>query len=242
MKIKILLCLLFIFAFSTVSLAQSVKITPRKVTYTRPKPMADFKKTFTVNYPKVKAATNALSKKIEASISFGKNFNFKVKDEMGEYQWLEEADYDVGYNKNGILSIYLSMSGTAAYPASIGKTVVVNLKTGNQIKPADVFTNLVGLAKEIKKKQQAEIKQANEDYKKDSETSDFDASEYFNDADFKVENLEGFAVSESGVIFIYDYGFPHVIQALQPTGNYSVTWAELKPFIKRGGLLEQFVR
>lgn len=242
MKIKILLCLLFIFAFSTGSLAQSVKITSRKVTYTRPKPMADFKKTFTVNYPKVKAATNALSKKIEASISFEKNFNFKVKDEMGEYQWLEEADYDVGYNKKGILSIYLSMSGTAAYPSSIGKTVVVNLKTGNQIKPSDVFTNLAGLAAEIKKRQQLEIKQAKEDYKKDTENADFNSSEYFDTADFKVENLEGFSVSADGVIFIYDYGFPHVIQALQPTGNYSVTWAELKPFIKRGGLLEQFVR
>ncbi len=182
------------------------------------------------------------SKKIENTISFAKVLSLNIQEEKGEYQWLEAADYDVNYNKNGILSIYLSMEGTAAYPSSVGKTVVVNLKTGNQVKPADIFTNLTGIAAEIKKRQQLEIKQAKEDYKKDSETADFDASEYFDTADFKIENLEGFSVSADGVTFTYDYGFPHVIQALQPSGNYILTWAELKPFIKRGGLLEKFVR
>lgn len=239
---KSLLFLLLLLAFSTVSFAQSVKITGKKITYTRPKPISDYKKTFTVNYPKVKAATTALSKKIENTISFAKVLSLNIQEEKGEYQWLEAADYDVNYNKNGILSIYLSMEGTAAYPSSVGKTVVVNLKTGNQVKPADIFTNLTGIAAEIKKRQQLEIKQAKEDYKKDSETADFDASEYFDTADFKIENLEGFSVSADGVTFTYDYGFPHVIQALQPSGNYILTWAELKPFIKRGGLLEKFVR
>lgn len=239
---NLLLFLLIILAFSAVSFAQSVKITSQKVTYKRPKPIADFKKTFTVNYPKVKAATTSLSKKIENTISYAKVLSLNLQEEKGEYQWLEAADYNVVYNKNGILSIYLSMEGTAAYPSSVGKTVVVNLKTGNQVKPADIFTNLAGLAAEIKKSQQAEIKQAKEDYKKDSETADFNASEYFDTADFKVENLEGFSVSADGVTFIYDYGFPHVIQALQPSGNYLLTWAELKPYIKKTGLLGQFVK
>ncbi len=239
---KSLLLLLIILAFSTFTFAQSVKITSKKVTYTRPKPIADFKKTFTVNYPKVKAATPALSKKIENSISYSKVLGLNIEEEKREYQWLEAADYLVGYNKKGILCIYLSLEGTAAYPTSIGKNVVVNLKTGNQAKPADVFTNLAGLIAEIKKQQQEEIKQAKEDYKKDSETADFDGSEYFDSADFKIENLEGFAVTDTGVIFSYNYGFPRIIQALQPTGNYSLSWAELKPFIKRDGLLGQFVR
>lgn len=239
---KSLLFILLLLAFSAVSFAQSVKITGKKITYTRPKPIADYKKTFTVNYPKVKAATTALSKKIENTISFAKVLSLNIEEEKGEYQWLEEADYDINYNKNGILSIYLSMSGTAAYPSTMGKNVVVNLKTGNEVKPADVFTNLNGLAAEIKKRQSAEIKQAKEDYKKDSENSDFDGSEYFQNADFKAENLENFNVTENGVTFTYDYGFPHVILALQPDGNYLLTWNELKPFIKRGGLLAQFVR
>ncbi len=233
---------LFILVFSSISFAQSVKITAQKVTYKRPKPIADFKKTFTVNYPKVKAATPALSKKIETNISYAKVMDFNLQEEKAEIQWLEEADYEVGYNQKSILSITLSMSGSGAYPSVFSKTVVVNLKTGNQIKPADIFTNLDGLAAEIKKRQQAEIKKAQEDYKKDVETADFDGSEYFDNADFKIENLEGFAVSEKGVTFTYDYGFPHVVQALQPNGIFLFTWAQLKPFIKRGGLLGQFIR
>jgi hypothetical protein len=134
------------------------------------------------------------------------------------------------------------MSGSAAYPSVFSKTVVINLKTGNQVKPADIFTNLDGLAAEVKKRQTTEIEKAKENYKKDTETADFDGSEYFDNADFKAENLEDFAVSEKGVTFTYDYGFPHVVQALQPDGTFLFTWAELKPFIKRGGLLEQFIR
>ena len=242
MKIKILLCLLFITTFSSISFAQSVTITPRKVTYTRPKPQMEFKKTFTVNYPKVKAATTALSKKIENTISYTKVLNLNIQEEKTEAQWLEEADYEVGYNKNGILSITLSMSGTAAYPSVFSKTIVVNLKTGNQIAPADILTNLNALAAEVKIRQQAEIKKAQEDYKKDAESADFDGSEYFNEANFTVENLKEFSVSEKGVTFTYDYGFPHVVLALQPDGTYLFSWAQLKPFVKRGGLLEKFIR
>jgi len=242
MKTKTLLFALIIIALPLVCFAQSVKITPQKITYTRPKPIADFKKTFTVNYPKVKAATPALSRKIETTISFAKVLSLNVQEEKGEYQWLEEADYEVGYNQNGILSIYLWMTGTAAYPSTNGKNVVVNLKTGNQLKPADILINLEGLATEAKKRQQEEMKKAKEEYKKDVDSADFDGSPYFDDADFKIENLDGFSVSKDGVTFYYDYGFPRVILALQPDGQYLFTWAELKPFIKRGGLLEQFNR
>lgn len=242
MKTKTLLFALIIIALPLVCFAQSVKITPQKITYKRPKPIADFKKTFTVNYPKVKAATPALSRKIENTISFSKVLGLNVQEEKGEYQWLEEADYEVGYNKNGILSIYLWMTGTAAYPSTNDKHIVVNLKTGNQIKPEEIFTNLAGLAAEAKKRQQEEMKKAKEEYKKDVDSADFDGSPYFDDADFTVENLNEFSVSEKGVTFYYDYGFPRVILALQPDGEYFFSWSELKPYIKRGGLLEQFNR
>lgn len=90
MKIKLFLFLLVIAVFSSISFAQSVVITPRKVTYTRPKPQMDFKKTFTVNYPKVKASTTALSRKIENSISFSKVLSLNIQQEKTEFQWLEE--------------------------------------------------------------------------------------------------------------------------------------------------------
>src|SRR5215203_3739395 len=117
MKIKFFFPLLFLFAFSSFVLSQSVVITPKKVTYTRRKPIADYKKTFTINYPKVKASTVALSRKIEAALSYEKNFQFTLQEEMGEIQWLEESDFEVVYNKKGVLCIILFINGMGAYPS-----------------------------------------------------------------------------------------------------------------------------
>lgn len=239
---KYLFGLLIILAFSFTAFAQSVTITPRKITYKRPKPIADFKKTFIVNYPKVKAATPALSRKIESAISYEKVNDLNIEEEKSEVQWLEEADYEVGYNKNGILTITLSVSGTGAYPSVFSKTVVIDLKTGNRAAPRDVFTNLERLAAKAKVKQKAEVEKTLREIKSDPANKDYENFDFFDNADFTVENLEEFAVNDRGVTFIYDYGFPHVIKAFEPEGRYFFNWAELKPYIKPGGLLAKFVR
>jgi len=242
MKTKILLCLCVVLAFSSVSFAQSVKVTPRKITYKRPKPLADFKKTFTITYPKISGLTPALNKKVESAISLEKNFDFKLNEEIREIQWLEEASYQVRYNEKGIFSISLSMSGTGAYPSIYEKEIVLDLKTGNRIKPQDIFSNLNGLSALLKKKQQAEIKEAIREIKSDPENDDFDTTSYFENADFKVENLNEFFINDKGVTFVYEYGFPHVARALAPEGRYFLSWAELNPYIRREGLLAQFKR
>lgn len=242
MKLKTLLGLGFVCVFSCVSFAQSVVVTPKKITYKRPKPDDENNKSFIVVYPKVKASTTALSKKIEAAISYEKVAGISVKDEMGGNQWLEIASYKVDYNKKGILEITLSAEGMAAYPSSFDSTVVVNLETGNSVRPADVFTNLAGLAAKARKAQLAEIKKANADYQKNPETADYEASMYFDEAKFTAKELDDFAISDRGVTFIYDYGFAHVAEALQPAGRYFFTWAQMKPFVKRDGLFGGFIR
>jgi len=238
----------YIFAIFVVTLtlavsnfAQSVVITPKKTVYRRPKPIASYKRTFTVIRPKVKAATPALSKKIETAISYEKVSELNIKEETTEVQWLEEADYIVNYNKNGILDITLTVTGTGAYPSTFNKTVVIDLKTGNRITPTMVFNNIVGLTVKGKKAQEKEVKQALIDIKK--EEPDFeDPASMFGSTDYKSENLNEFSVSDKGVTFIYDYGFPHVAQALQPNGRYFFTWRELKGHIKPAGLFGRFVR
>src|SRR5262245_21834464 len=106
MKVKVFLSLTVVFgALATVGFAQSVVITRKDVTYKRQKPMHDSKKSFTISYPKIKAATRALSSRIENSISYGKVLGLSLKGELTETQWLESADYDVEYNNDGILSI-----------------------------------------------------------------------------------------------------------------------------------------
>ena len=241
MKNKLLFSLFIGLFCSSLAYSQSVVITPKKINYKRPKPTQDFKKTFVVIRPQVKAATPAISKKIETAISYEKNNDFNLKEEMGEFQWLEEASYEVQYNKNGLLDIILSMEGSAAYPSTNNKEVVIDTKTGNRLTATSIFTNLSGLAAKAKATQKAEIRKAIIQIKKDAPEEENPAS-LFTEANFTTENLNEFSVSDKGVTFFYDYEFPHVIQVLQPDGKYFFSWAEIKPFIKRGGLLERFIR
>lgn len=221
--------------------AQSVVITPKKSVYKRPKPSSEYKKTFTVTYPKVKAATPALSKKIETTISYAKLLDLNVQEEISEVQWLEEADFEVNYNARGILVITLWIEGSGAYPDGTSKTVAVNLRTGNLIQPADAFTDLKGLVARIRQKQKTEIEASIRELKADPEEKDTDPAELFGEKEFKLTDLKEFAIDAKGVTFIYDYGFPHVIQALEPEGRYTYSWAEIAKFVKPQGPFGKFI-
>lgn len=241
MRTKFFLIALIIFSLSAIGFAQSVIVTPKKITYKRPKTEMDSKKSFAVIRPKVKGVNSAIAKKVETAISYEKNFEFNVQEEINEIQWLEEANYEVDYNKNGILGVTLTVIGSGAYPSEYSKPVIVNLKTGERILAKNVFLKLSELAAKGKRTQQVEIKKSIVEIKKENPDEDNPAS-LFEGADFTVKNLDEFAVSNKGITFWYDYGFPHVIQAWQPAGRYFFSWAQLKPFIKRDGLLAQFVR
>jgi hypothetical protein len=238
---KFLPVLFCIFAFSLSFFSQSVIVAPKKIIYKRPKPLMDFKKSFSIMRPKVRGANPAIAKKIETTISYEKNFDFSVKDEIGEIQWLEEASYTIDYNKNGVLGVTLSVMGTGAYPSEASQPVVVNLKTGERVLAKDVFVKLPELAVKVRQMQAAEIKSSIIEIKKENPEEENPAS-LFESADFTVKNLDRFSVSHKGVTFWYEYGFPHVIQVLQPEGRYFFSWSELKAFIKPDGLLAQFVR
>jgi hypothetical protein len=222
----------------TVSAASAdVTITPRKQTYRRPKPIADHKRTFTVTWPKVKASSVAIARKIEAALSYEKAFDFTIAEETREIQWLESATFQVLYNKGAILCVALSIEGSGAYPDGSTKYVVVDTRTGMKQTPAMVFTNLNGLAAMVVGDQKKEIAAAIKEIKKDPDLRDPDPSLLFTDSNFTAEDLNGFSVNAKGVTFHYDYGFPHVIQALQPAGEFTYDWSQMKPYLKAGGLL-----
>jgi hypothetical protein len=242
MKIKLFLLTALLF-FVPAVFAQKVLITPKKIIYKRLKPNDDSKKTFIVTYPKVKAANAVLAKKIETAISFDKNLKLELNEEIkGDIQWLEEAEYDVLYNNRGILCVDLFVTGWGAYPSSSTKTVVVDLRTGKKIGPGDVLTNFPALVARLKILQRKDIAEGIKVIKADPDFSDENTDELFKDADFTAADLDNFAVFATGVTFYYDYGFPHVIQALEPDGSYFVKWKDLKPFIKPGSQFAQFAR
>ncbi len=241
MKVKVALTILAIAITGTTALAD-VTITPRKQTYRRPKPMSPHKRTFTVTWPKVKAASPGLARKIEAALSYEKAFDFTIAEEIREIQWLESATYEVIYNKGSILCVSLSIEGSGAYPDGSTKYVVVDTRTGAQQTPSMVFTDLEVLAAMVSEDQKKEIAEAIKEIRKDPELRDPDPAELFTDSKFTADDLKGFSVNSKGVTFHYDYGFPHVIQAVQPPGEFTLSWSQMKPYLKPGGLLASMGR
>jgi len=222
--------------------AQKATVTSKQVTYTRKNPISEYKKTFTVQYPKIKARTPALSKKIETALSYEKAFGFTIAEEMGELQWLEAATYDAVFNSGKVLSMNLNIEGSAAYPSGSTKTVVVDTSTGVKQTAAMVFTNLNGLVAMVTRDQKKEIAQSIKNLREDPEMKDPDPAELFEGKTFSTKDLEGFSVDGKGVTFYYDYGFPHAIQASEPSGYYFYRWNQIKRYIKPAGLLDPLAR
>lgn len=242
-KITILFCIFFHLFFVTNSFPQSIVVTSKKIVYKRPEEETVSKKTFTIVYPRIKASTPVLSKKIEGLLSYEKAFPyFSLSDQVNGENSLSNAYYKVNYNKNGILGITLFYETVTAYPSIFSKNVVINTATGTRVFPADVFTDLSRLAAKVRIAQQKEIIAAQAEYKHNSSRNDDSGDWYFQNAKFTIAELNNFTVSNKGITFNYDYEFPHAALALQPPGRYFYSWMQLKPFIKRDGLLARFIR
>ncbi len=185
-----------------------------------------------------------MNKKIENAISYERIFDFNLKEEQTETFWLANAEFITEYNRNGILGIALTIDGSGAYPSTYTKHIVVNTKTGFQVKPEDIFASdkSAALTDLLDKQLQQTIKQAIADVKKDSAEDGEALTEMLAEKKFTSENLNHFSVSDKGVTFYYDYGFPHVNLALEPNGELTLSYTDLKPYIKPGGLLAKFVR
>ncbi|MEO5859778.1 MAG: hypothetical protein ABIR33_12605 [Pyrinomonadaceae bacterium] len=235
--------ILIILFLVSVSFAQSVTITGQKKIYTRTKPIVGYKKSFTIRRPIAKAATLALSKKINALIDPVSVLEIDLKDELTESQWLSEADYQEVFNEQGILTIMLWMEGSGAYSDGVTKYRVVDVAKGERLSPAAVFIDIPGLIATIRMKQDAEVEKAIKEIKADPEfPKDSDPKELFEETKFETKDLDNFSVDRAGVAFFYDYGFPNAIKALEPDGELRLSWVEIRPFIKRDGLLARFVR
>ena len=233
---KFFAALFIVFGFSHGALAQSVVVTPRKVIYNRKGPVSAEKARVTVVYPKIRASTPALSRRIQKTVT-----NLNVNRDIITDQWLESAGYFIGYNKNGILSITLSMSGTGAFSSTLHRYLVIDLKAGKEVSIDRVFKDLPGLAALLRTRQKDQITEAQKEISLQNDYSSELANRFLDTADFTVQNLREFSVHDEGVTFIYDYGFPRIIYPIQPTGNFQLAWKELKPFISRRGLLEKFI-
>lgn len=241
------LSLLVMAILSTSAFAQTrVTITPRKVTLIRPAAtVKDFpeKRKAIVAYPVVSGLRDpAVLQRVRAILQFKNIFDYTLK-EYREDPWLEEFGYDVNYNADYILDVTFSQTGSAAYPDTQHKHFTIDLRRGAVVKASDVFLSgkLEELAGLVNDKLQKELKDSTPEILKGGDITANDLRDLHEALKFEVQNLDDFEVTRDGLVFLYDAGFPHVIEAIEPDGRYRFTYRELKPFLKPDGLLWQFV-
>ncbi|MEZ5305844.1 MAG: hypothetical protein R2684_01730 [Pyrinomonadaceae bacterium] len=233
---------LVLLAVSAFVVEAQIKIVPTKVVYTRVgEGLSEFKQTFEVNYPvPIGDDKNGSFRTLSKTINYWDAFDMSLEESLGDYTWLERLDYQILYNNRDILTIELIQEGSGAYPDGSSVTYVVDLKTGKRIMADQVFTNMPALVKMIDKAQKAEIKQAIIDAKAENLDDADSLDQMFKEYDAKFTKVGQFIVDEKGVTFLYDYGFPHAVAALEPEGKYEFTWEQMKPYLKPGGLLTKF--
>lgn len=199
------------------------------------------RKKATVSYPVVKSGPKdpSVLGRVRSLLRLKNIFDLSL-EEYRQDTWLTEFDYRVDYNKNFILDITFRQDGVGAYPDFQEKHMAINLKTGKIIQASDVFKldTLTSLAEMVDKKLQAEMKetvtQVNQDKSIDAEEK-ARVPELYENLKFEVKDLIDFSIDDDGITFLYDAGFPHVIQAYQPNGRYKFSYAELSRYLQRQG-------
>jgi hypothetical protein len=260
MRLLTLLCsLLFIFSGSAVQPLKAATLSPgdsvviakkRTVIVRSGKLVRDFptRRRAVINYPLITsgAGSPAALRKVRALLQLKNIFGTSLAEYKAD-TWLDEFDYKVNYNKNSILDITFTQSGMGAYPDDHSKHFAINLKTGDVIKARDAFKpsaikTLAAMAdRKLREELEENLKAVAQD--KDSTPEDKQSlREQFDGLKFQVDNLDEFSINGKGITFLYDAGFPHVIQAYEPVGQYFFSYAELRSFIKPDGPLGSFAR
>ena len=203
------------------------------------------RKTAIVVYPLISGLTPLVARKVRSHLSFKNIFDYSLAEYRSD-PWLSNFSYVVNHNANFLLAITFTQSGVAAYPDEQSKHFLINLRNGNLVYAKDAFVadKLGVLAAAVDEKLQQEIARLRSDNANVSDRDEPDkrsVNDAYDILKFEATDLDNFSVSKTGVTFLYDSGFPHVIKAREPSGRYFFSYERLKEFIKIDGPLGQFV-
>ena len=226
-----------------------VIVRPRKVVVLRSNALAKRfpeKKRALVTYPVITGVTDpAVARRIRSTFDLKNIFGYSLADYRND-TWLSEFSYTVNHNADSLFDITFLQSGSGAYPDDQSKHFLINLRDGRVVKAGDVFESdkLNALAALVDRELQNEIKRLekeNTEGEMDADQKESISGAYSN-LKFEVANLDEFSVGPKGITFLYDAGFPHVIQALAPEGRYFFSYSTLRDYIKADGPLGKFKR
>ena len=237
---------------------EHIKVFPSKKVYARLNVEEDdWRKEFTVRYPIIEGLkSESIAYKINSIFNYEKVFDISIEDFIESDTWLEDLDYSIKFLKKPFLNIEFTMAGTAAYPTFSSQNIVVNYETGERIFAKDIFEerSLERLVSVINEFIEVDLRKSSIQEKYIDEIPlelEVELNEYDEDIStesrfysnkFTVENLDDFSLEEYGITFNFNFGFIHAIKALEPEGKYYFDFSSLKQFIKKGSVLEKFIK
>lgn len=203
----------------------------------------------TIAYPvvmKEALANQLLAKRIQSCLSLERvlgNSPDALIDEARQGD-LSNVEYRVNYNRNYLVDADYTQEYLSAFPSQSSTHVLVNIKTGQVVRAKDAFLSsaLPRLKIMIKQKQQVAARAQLKKHAKDEGELETFKREVAKSQQYLPIDANNFAVNDSGIMFIYNWQFPHAILGWEPDNRYFFSFQTLKPFIRNDGPLEQFIK
>jgi hypothetical protein len=166
-----------------------------------------------------------------------------VKRFESEGTGITSLDYDIPFENKEIISIHLYYESMGAHPEEYQEWYTYNIHTGklypisNEINPTGLSWVYRAYKTQYKKaihQDQAWREQKDEEYKKDKENERFFYEELYQSIDTlsKKEMFANYVFTTKGVIFITERILPHMRQAFEPSRDWFVPYAKLRPYKK----------
>lgn len=159
------------------------------------------------------------------------------KPAAGECFGLCDQMFDTEYDSHCIIGIHRFAEYMGAHPSSGNWWFYFSKTTGKQIMFNDMFvTDKRKAVTDIIARQVAHILKQG---RRDVDPEDYDTYDYGaeNGAGHIAHCLNLFSITDTAIVFHIQFEFPHVVQALEPSGNVAIPIAELKPCINPSGPL-----
>jgi hypothetical protein len=199
-------------------------------------------------------SSTAISDSINSLFTFEKVTDSEFSDLKESTGGVTDVDYVIHYDKNNILSISILIDFLGAYPSSDTKNYVINIVTGNTIKISDLIVReklpefLIKANAKLQSNIDETLKNAiqNDVQKMEDSCSEADVKEYLHEylespdygyGKFTANSLDNLSITKEGIFLFYNFDFPHVVLACQPSNEVFFSFSELKSQLSPLGLL-----
>lgn len=198
--------------------------------------------TKTITWPIIKNLNpKSLTDNINNTLDFNKTTGTNIAEIKSNPQGITSTYYEVNYDQNNILSLSIFVENTGAYISTFTYNYSFDLTTGQPISSTVIFSpdktnSLITL---LNSRLQTNINQAlkRTDCPPDLNVELESNKKYYpHYGNFSSDDLD-FRITYTGIEFIYNFHFPHVILACEPDSIISLTYSQLKDFIRFDGLL-----